>query len=403
MGGREFIVFMALVSAMSALAIDMLLPAFASIREHFGLEPDAKEVSLTLTLFFFGSAIGYLIYGPLADAFGRKAVLAGSMALYAAAAFLSALAPSLAVLYAGRFVWGFAASGARVVTQAIVRDRFKGDAMARVMTLIQSVFFAAPIVAPIIGRLIVEFGSWRWVMAFGVLSALAVFVWSLRLPETLEPENRRPLEFGVIVTGFRVVLTNRVALGYGLAVTFGLGSLFAFLGSSELIFEDVYDKSEWFVPFFSTMALVMAATAFTANRILHRISARQLALRASCSYVVAAAVMLVVSVANNGRPPLLLWLVLLALTISSFVMMFPTTMSLALEPMGALAGTAAAVLGFITASVGAFLGSLVDRSIDGSVTPMGIAYLTYATIALALQLWARQESGRANRASKADN
>ena len=181
MGEREFVLLMGVLTALSAMAIDITLPAFAEMRPAFGLDDDSTRLSLTVTLFLMGAGVGHLFYGPIADAVGRKPTLAGGLLLYAAAALVAALAPSLGVLYAARFVWGCAAAGPRVLTQAIVRDRFAGTSMARVMTLIQTVFFIAPITAPGIGKALVVIGSWRWVMAFGVVTSLAAVAWTLRL------------------------------------------------------------------------------------------------------------------------------------------------------------------------------------------------------------------------------
>ena len=389
MGEREFVLFMALVAAMSALAIDILLPAFAQMRPAFGLDDDSTRLSLTVTLFLMGTGVGNLFYGPISDAVGRKPTLAGSMMLYAVAALTAALAPSLGVLYVSRFVWGFAAGGSRTLTQAIVRDRFAGTAMARVMTLIQTAFFLAPILAPLLGKALVEIGSWRWVLAFGTVNAVAVLAWSLRLAETLNPANRRSLRVRPVLAGFRLVTQNRVSLGYALMVTFGFGAFLSFLGSTELIFGDVYGRPGWFVPYFSAFSVVAAAVALGSNRMLHRIEARQLALGAGVAYAAAAAALFAVTVATEGLPPFGVWLVLFSLANASYVGVFPSGMSLALEPMGQMAGTAAAVLGFMGSVGGSLLASFTDRAIEGSVMPIGVAYLAYSLIALACQLWAR--------------
>ena len=395
MGEREFVLFMALVSAMSALAIDIMLPAFEEMRPAFGLDDDSTRLSLTVTLFLMGAGIGNLFYGPTADAVGRKPTLAGSMTLYGAAALCAALAPSLGVLYTSRFVWGFASAGSRTLTQAIVRDRFAGTAMARVMTLIQTVFFLAPILAPVLGKVIVEIGSWRWVMAFGVVTALAVLGWSPRLGETLEPAHRRPLRLGPVLRGFRSVVRNRTALGYTLMVTFGFGAFLTFLGSTELIFSDVYGRSGWFVPYFSAFGVMAAMVALGSNRMLHRVQARQLALGAGAAFTTTSAVLFAVTVAGGGLPPFGAWLVLFSLANAVHVAVFPTGMSLVLEPMGEMAGTAAAVLGFSGSLGGALLAAFTDRAIDGSVMPVGVAYIVYSSLALACQLWARGGAKRA--------
>ena len=389
MGEREFVLLMGLLTAMSSLAIDIMLPAFAQMRPAFGLDDDSTRLSLTVTLFLMGAGIGHLFYGPLADAVGRKRALAGSLVLYATAALAAAMAPSLGVLYTSRLVWGFAAAGPRILTQAIVRDRYAGTAMARVMTLIQAVFFIAPIVAPVLGKGLVVIGSWRWVMAFGVLTGLVALVWSSRLDETLDPAHRRSLRLGPVVAGFRAVVSNRTSLGYTLMVTFGFGAFLAYLGSTELIFGDVYDRSSWFVPYFSVAGVLAAAVALTSNRVLHRVEARQMVLGAGIAFTASSAALFAVTVAADGLPPFGVWLALFTLCNAVHVAVFPSGVSLALEPMGEMAGTAASTLGVSTWMLGSLLASFTDRAIDGSVMPIGVAYLTYTAIALAAQLWAR--------------
>lgn len=401
MGEREFVLLMGLLTAMSSLAIDLVLPAFAQMRPAFGLDDDSTDLSLTVTLFLMGAGIGHLFYGPLADAAGRKRALSGSVVLYAAAALVAALAPSLGVLYASRFVWGFAAAGPRILTQAIVRDRFAGTAMARVMTLIQAVFFIAPIVAPVLGKALVEIGSWRWVMAFGVATAVVALVWSLRLDETLEETHRRPLRLGPVAAGFRAVVSNRTSLGYTLMVTFGFGAFLAYLGSTELIFGYVYDRSGWFVPYFSVAGVIAAGVALTSNRVLHRVEAHQVVLWAGSAFTACSAALFAVTVAGDGLPPFIAWLALFTLCNAVHVAVFPSGVSLALEPMGEMAGTAASALGVSTWMLGALLASFTDRAIDDSVMPIGVAYLTYTAIALACQFWARGGSPPETRAGLA--
>lgn len=387
---REFILLLALLSASSALATDMVLPAFADMRSDFGLPSDATEVSLTLTVFFIGSGFGQLFYGPAVDAFGRKPVLLFSMSLYSIAALVSALAPTLGVLYVARFVWGLAAAGPRVLTQAIVRDRFVGDAMARVMTLIQTAFFIAPIVAPIIGAGVVQISGWRMVMAVGVLISLVTGMWSLRLQETLAAENRRSLSPTAIFGSFRLVVESRITVAYTGAVTFAFAAFYSFLGSLELIFGEVYDRASWFVPYFSVISVFFAGVAVIANRMLRRMPAWKWALTAGSGLFITSAALLVVTVAAGGKPPFVVWLVLFSLANACHVAFFPSGNSLALEPMGSLAGTAASAVGFTTAIVGAFLASFIDRAISDDVLPIGLGYFGFTAASLLFQLWARQ-------------
>ncbi|MXW59172.1 MAG: multidrug effflux MFS transporter [Acidimicrobiia bacterium] len=394
LGEREFILFIAMISAVSALAIDTLLPAFSAMRDAFNLPEDSTGLSLTITLFFVGSGIGNLVYGPMADALGRKRILVGSMVLYGLASLMATLSVTLGMLYVSRFIWGFAAAGPRTAAQAIVRDYYSGDAMARVMTLVMAVFFWAPVAGPPLGKGLVELGSWRYVMAFSVFTAVALIAWSLRLEETLKPEHRRPLTFRSTMAGFRSVTTHPVTLGYTLASMFCAGAFFSFLASSELIFDDVFDQERWFVPYFSIMAAGMGIVTLLNNRALHRFRARSVALCAGGLQICAASTMLALALANGGRPPFVLWITIFSLANACMVAFFPLGQSLALEPMGEMAGTAAAVLGFTMMLIGASLAALIDQAISGTVTPVGIGYLAYGTAGMACQLIAVRHQHR---------
>lgn len=385
-GETEFVLLMALISALTALAIDMLLPGFTGMREAFGLAPDATDLAATITLFFIGNGIGNLVYGPMADAWGRKPVLVASLALYGLAALAATIAPNLTLLLIARFIWGVGAGGPRVLTQAIVRDRFSGDAMARVMSMIQAAFFIGPIAAPLIGAGLVSIGSWRWVMAFGVVSALITAVWSLRLQETLPPDRRRSLNPRAIAGGVRAVLGHRRTLLFALSVTFISGAFFSFLSSSELIFEDVFGHGDWFVTYFSVMALFLGFVSLGITRLLRRISAARVTVVAGAGLIVFSAARVVLAQATGGVPPFWIWLTLFSLSNLCIVATFPSLNSLALEPMGALAGTAASVIGFMTSVGGAILATITDRRLGGTVAPLALGYLIYSVMAYCFQL-----------------
>ncbi len=394
MGETEFVLLMALTSAMTALAIDMLLPGFSGMREAFGLAPDATDLAATITVFFVGNGIGNLIYGPMADAWGRKPVLVASLGLYGLAALAATLAPNLTFLLVARFIWGIGAGGPRVLTQAIVRDRFSGDAMARVMSMIQAAFFIGPIAAPLLGAGLVALGSWRWVMAFGVVSALVTAVWSLRLQETLPVDRRRPLTGRAILGSVGIVLGHRETLLFSLSLMFISGAFFSFLSSSELIFEDVFGRGQWFVTYFSAMALFLGIVSLGITRLLRRTSAARLTIVAGAGMVVFSAARVVLAQATGGTPPFAWWLVLFSLTNLCIVATFPSLNSLALEPMGELAGTAASVIGFLTSVGGAVLATITDRRLGGSVAPLALGYLLYTSMAYGFQLAAiRRRSG----------
>lgn len=388
MSEREFIGIMALMSAMAALSIDILLPGFGAMREAFGLSEDSTGLAATITLFIIGQAVAMPFYGPLTDAFGRKRILYLGLGLYALGALGAALAPSLGFLYASRVVWGMGSAGPRTISQAIVRDRFAGDRMARVMAFVQTAFFMGPIAAPLLGRLLLEVGSWRWLMGFGVIISGTTLVWSRRLAETLPPERRQPLGLTRTAEGFRAVLSNRISLGYALVVMFDFGAFFSFLASTELVFDDIYDRVNLFVPYFTVSSVLFALAALSVARFVPRVGAVTVARLAASGLVVLSALLFAVSTAADGVPEFWLWLAVLTAANCFHTALIPTCNSLALEPMGARAGTAAAVVGLIGGAGGAVLATFTNRAISGTVTPIGLGYLVYSTGAIIALWWA---------------
>ena len=273
---REFIAFAALLTSAIALSIDMLLPAFSELRMSFGMEPTSNLPGLTITCIFVGMAIGMPIYGPIADTYGRLPVLRVGIVLFALGALGSTLAPNLGFLLASRVLWGIGCAAPRTISQAMIRDKFEGDDMARVMAIVQTVFFAGPVVAPIFGEILVNAGgSWRLTMLFGLLIAVVMCLWSLRIEESLEASNKRELSFASTRDGLRMVFGNRVTIGYALTLLFSGGAFYSFLSSSELIINEIFGRPGWFVPYFSLTMCVMAAVALAGTKVVNRLGAQR--------------------------------------------------------------------------------------------------------------------------------
>jgi len=261
MGEREFIALMAALTASTALGIDVMLPALGEIRAAFGLAPDSTTVSWAVTLYLFGLGVAQLLFGPLADRFGRKPAVWLGLALYALGATGAALAPSLEFLLVSRLLWGIGAASPRAISLTIIRDRHVGDRMARVLALVMTVFMIAPILGPGIGELLLLSGSWRWVFGFSVVTAVVLSLWLLRLPETLDPRHRLTLDLRRLAAAFRAVVGERSTLGYGLALAWALSAFLAYLAGSELLFDDVYGRSSQLALLFGSGPAAIAVAA----------------------------------------------------------------------------------------------------------------------------------------------
>lgn len=387
---REMIAMLAAISATTALGIDMALPAFTEMRIGLGLAPDSPRIALIVTSYFLGLASAQLLYGPFTDRFGRKPVLYVGLGLYALGALGSALAPTFGVLVFSRFVWGVGAAGPRSLTLAIGRDLYEGNRLARVLALVAAVFMIVPALAPLLGQAVLGVGSWRWVMATPIVVAGALALWLIRLPESLPTERRRPLTLRRTGQAISAVISSRPTIGSALAVMFDFGSFGAFLGSSQLLFDDVYGRGDQFAYYFAGMSLFMGVVVFTGSRQVRRVGADRVITLALPITVGLSGAMALWAWQSDGRPIFIGFFALLTVINSLRTLVNPLLQAQAMAPMGELAGTASAVIGTISMGGGAVLASFVDRAIDGSVTPLAVAYVGYGAIGLLLALWARR-------------
>ncbi len=388
MGKREFIILISALMALTAMAVDMMLPAFGEMRSTFGLAPDSTTVALVVTVFLMGFGLGQPVWGPLSDALGRKRILWLGLLVYIMGAVGAAFAPSLAWLLLLRFVGGLGAAGVRVVTQGVIRDRYQGEQMAKVLSYIMAVFLLVPMVAPSIGTGILAIADWRWIFGFYVVAALLAGAWSTRLPETLPPDRRIALNLSRLVAATRVVLTSRFAMGFTIAQMAVFGWFAAYLASTELIVDDVFDLGAWFPVIFGGAAVVLGGAMLLNPRLIDRFGFRRMIRLALTGYLAAALLFATIAIASGGHPPFWLYLVgvLPILVAHSFVM--PNLNSAAMMPMGRVAGTAAAAIGAISTLGGAAIGALIDGAYDGSVTPFALAGVTVCVVAFVFYRWA---------------
>ncbi|MFW6084252.1 MAG: multidrug effflux MFS transporter [Gemmatimonadota bacterium] len=391
-GRAEFTALLAMSMAMGALGIDLMLPAFDAMRADLGLAADSNAIAGTVTTYFFGLALGTFVYGPLADRYGRRRALFISYGIYGVGAVASALAASLELLLFTRFVWGIGAAGSRVIAFAVIRDAYGGEEMSRAMSLVMAVFVIVPIFAPTVGAGIVAVSSWRWVFGACVIFAVFIAAWTTRLPETLRAEHREEARRAGLLKALRVVLSNRIAVGYGLAMTALYAVFISYLGSSELIFGDVFDQDANFPYIFGGLAAVMGAAMLLNARFVRSIGTRRFSHTVMLAYLVAALGLVVYAYSTGGRPPLLPFLVALAIIFTGHALMIPNLNSIAMDPMEKVAGTASSIMGAAQLGLGALLGSFIDRAFDGTILPLSLGFVGYGLAAFGLVLWA--EGGR---------
>jgi DHA1 family bicyclomycin/chloramphenicol resistance-like MFS transporter len=384
----EFIALIAALMALNALAIDVMLPALPAMGAALGVAHE-NERQYVLTSYLVGFGLAQLFFGPLSDRFGRRPPLIIGLAVYIIAAALAVIAPNFFTLLVLRFIQGVGAAGTRVVGQSAVRDRFSGRTMAEVMSLIFMVFMAIPVVAPSIGQLLLFSGHWQLIFLFMAGLATLVAIWAyFRLAESLTEENRRPLHPRVIAEGFGLVFSNRSALFYGVSSIFVMGALFGFIGTAQQIYVDIYGLGAWFPIAFAGVAGLMALSSFLNSRIVGRFGIRRVTHTALVCFMLMSGIWLLL--AMNDLLPFPVFMVVFALTMFTFGMVGSNTQALAMEPLGAVAGTASSVFGFMQTVGGAAIGAWIGAHYDGTVVPTAAGFFILAMVGIGCVLIAEK-------------
>ncbi|MFN3673500.1 MAG: multidrug effflux MFS transporter, partial [Bosea sp. (in: a-proteobacteria)] len=371
MGFNAFVALTAALMATNALAIDSMLPALADMAQTLRIgEPNDRQWIVTAYLLGFG--VAQIVYGTLSDRYGRKPVLMFGLGLYVVASVAAAFAGSFEVMMLARVVQGVGAAATRVLAVSIVRDCYSGRDMARVMSLALIVFLGVPILAPSIGQLILLVAPWRWI--FGVLTIFGavVMIWSLRLPETLSPEDRKPIAVKSVLEAFRVTLTTRIAVGYMLAMAFIVGGLFGFINSAQQVFVDVFRAPEWFTVVFALIAGGMAVAALLNARIVGRLGMRRVSHGALLGFIGLTCAHALVALA--GQESIVSFTLFQGGAMFCFGLIAPNFGAIAMDPLGHVAGTASSVQGFVTTLGGALIGFGIGQQFDGTVVPLTAGY-----------------------------
>lgn len=381
-GRREFIALLAMSMSLTALGIDILLPAFPEVRADLGLPMGSTDVATLITGYFVGLGVGGLLYGPVSDRLGRRPALLLGYAIYAIGALAAILAPTLELMVLARVVWGFGAAGPRVVTLAAVRDRYEGDQMARAMSFIMAIFILVPVVAPTLGAVIVANGPWRWTFGACLVGVALLVPWaSLRMPETLAVEDRLPLQASRLGRAVRTAFTTRLTIGYSMALTTLYAVFMSYLGSSEVIVGETFGLADAYPLIFGLLAGGMGVAILVNARIVERVGARRLGHTVLVVYLVVATIFAGASMATGGRPPLAVFLVCVGLLLACNALLIPNFNSIAMQPMGEIAGTASSAISSVQIVGGAVLGSVLDRQFDGTVLPLSLGFLGFGLVA----------------------
>jgi len=389
-GFVEFVALMAATMALGALGIDAMLPNLPAIGHTVGVADENKR-QLIITVYLLAVGFSQVIYGPLADRYGRRPVIAVGLSLYVGFSLLAAFSRSFDTMLIARVLQGVGAASTRAIPISVIRDRYAGREMARVMSLTSLVFMAAPIMAPSLGQLVLVLASWPWIFIVLAVFGGAVLVWTLfRLPETLHPDARRSILPSRILACFGEAARNRTAICYILGQAFLFGGMLGFINSAQQVFTDALHASSSFPLVFAICGSCVACASLLNASLVRRLGMRRLSHSALLLYIVIAGAHLMV--AASGHENLVVYTVLQGATMFSFGLASGNFGAMAMEPMGHMAGVAASFQGLVSMVGASLIGFLIGQNFNGTVVPLETGYLACGLLALAVVLIA--EHGR---------
>ena len=383
----EFVTLMALYVALMAMSIDMVLPSLFLMGQEFGIA-DQNQMQYVIGVLFLGFTFGQIIYGPLADSFGRKPTVYLGLIIFAVGNILSITAKDYSMMLVGRFLQGFGAASPRIVSIAIIRDLYKGRDMARVMSFIMTIFIIIPVIAPSIGQALLFVVSWRFLFGIFLAAAIVATIWTfLRLPETLKKQDARPFNLPAIWSDLLLVLRNKFSLGYTICAGLVFGALIGYLASSRQIFQDYFQVGELFPVYFGISALSIGISSIVNSLIVRKYGMKLICHYALILMMVMALTLIAVSLLQHQH--LLLWQFMIFAVVTFFAlgMLFGNLNALAMEPMGHVAGVAAAVTGCLSSGISAIIGTAIGQSYNHTLTPIFCGFLLLTSAAFFLQLW----------------
>tara|TARA_R100000005_G_scaffold96705_1_gene86390 strand:+ start:3729 stop:4970 length:1242 start_codon:yes stop_codon:yes gene_type:complete len=398
-GFAEQVVLLALMISMVALSIDVMLPALSEISTDLqAANPNDRQY--IIAALFLGLAIGQLFYGPISDSTGRKPVIYFGFGLFLVGCLLSIFASNFTMMLIGRFLQGIGVASPRIVSLALIRDQYEGRQMARFVSLVMTVFILVPVLAPSLGQLILFVAGWRIIFLALFLLGVATLVWfGLRQQETLPPERRVPLSLSRIWRAVQEVFKTRSAFGYTLVAGLIFSAFIGYLTISQQIFQDVYKVGDMFAVYFGALALALGISSFLNARLVVRFGMYRLSSISLTGLTAFSILYTLFTLYWGGIPPFWSLVVFLTGVFFCFGILFGNFNALAMEPLGHIAGVAAAVIGSLTTFMSMGLGTVIAQLFNGTLIPMTISLSALGLLAILVMVWT-ERTGRERQGSR---
>lgn len=387
----EFVAIMASLMSIVALAIDALLPAMSTIGIDIN-SLDPTENQKFITMIFLGLGVGQLVFGPLSDSFGRKPIVYIGFIVFCVASVICVLAPNLEWMILGRILQGIGLSAPRTISISMIRDSYKGDYMAKIMSFVTAFFILVPIVAPAMGKFFLDHYGWEAIFYMQLVATIIVGVWFWRRqPETLKPEYKIEFSSHVFVDGFKELLRHRETMAFTIVSGLITGAFMVYLSSAQEVFEVQFGLADNFPYVFAGLAISVGLSTLLNGTMVVKLGMRRLAMIALALFCTVS--MVYVGLFWNSQNPAL-WILITFLAMQFFTLgfLFGNLRAIAMEPIGHIAGIGAAITGFISTMIAIPIATYVGSYIQDTILPLFVGFLVCGSISLGIFMMMRRRS-----------
>ena len=376
----EFILLMAFLTSLVALSIDAMLPAMQVIGSELNSE-SSQQTYLIVSIFFVGMAFGQVFFGPFADARGRRLTILVGLIIFLLGTLVCYLAQSMEVLLAGRLIQAFGVSGPRIASMALVRDLYSGNAMARVMSFTTVIFILVPMVAPLVGQFVMHAFGWRHIFSVFAIVAVISAIWFFsRQKETLPRANRVKFNWLAFFRSVVWLIKQPAVMGPAMGMGLIFGAFLAYLSGSQTIFQSIYDTGEYFPLLFATLAFAIGAASLFNGMMVVKLGMLKLVRGALIMTVVFGLAMTIISVLFNGIPPLWLFVSVMFMGFFFIGVLFGNLNSLAMVPVGHIAGVGAAFIGSFTSLLAVPIAVFINNYLTTDIYPIAYGFLIFGIL-----------------------
>jgi len=389
LGHVEFIALFALLTSLVALSIDTVLPALPAFAKSFALT-DSNDSQLVISSLVLGMVFGELVFGPLSDTKGRKFAILLGMGIFCIGSLISMLAQSFEWLLIGRLVQGLGVSGPKIATRALIRDQYRGAAMARIMSFVMMFFILVPMLAPVIGQVIITFFHWQMIFGFFLMMTIIIGIWfQIRQEETLTKDKRIPFSIKAITSASKNIIKDPVIMAYATTAGILFGALLLYLGMSQAIFQDIYAIVEHFPLYFAILASGVGLSSFLNGKLVMRFGMYNLSMSALFCLSLFSSALLIVGLIYNGQPPLVLFMFISFLCFCCIGILFGNLTAMAMETLGKTAGLGASIVASSSSLVSVVFSVIAGRFYNQTTIPLAVGFICAGIIGLCLVKWAQ--------------